>query len=189
MNDTNGMNDGWYPDPRRRYELRFFRRGAWTDHVSVNGVMSIDAFAVPSPDDDVEKWWTAGRGTVTYLGSHPARPERVEQVGLGFLSLGLAAVDQLDEVVLAVAWQQIRSVTVETAESIESRVTLTRVALFGVIGLFAKKTTRTAFLTVEDDRGEWMFAVEGEDAMSLWGRLQPVKARVPHLFHFGAEAA
>jgi uncharacterized protein YxjI len=32
----------WYPDPRGRFELRYWDGSAWTNHVSTNGVQSVD---------------------------------------------------------------------------------------------------------------------------------------------------
>ena len=33
----------WYPDPMNRHQLRYWDGNAWTDHVSNNGVQSVDA--------------------------------------------------------------------------------------------------------------------------------------------------
>ena len=139
--------------------------------------------------DDVEKWWTSTRLAGTYLGSHPSTPRRVEQLGLGFLSLGFLAIDIGDETVVAIGWSDIRSVTVETAESVESHVTITRLMLFGPLGLFAPKTTRTAYMTIESLDGDWIFAVDGLDAASLWAEVLPVSTRRPGVFRFGRPAA
>ena len=32
----------WYPDPSKRYELRYWNGSAWTEHVATGGVQSID---------------------------------------------------------------------------------------------------------------------------------------------------
>lgn len=32
----------WYPDPSKRYELRYWNGTAWTEHVASGGVQSID---------------------------------------------------------------------------------------------------------------------------------------------------
>ena len=32
----------WYPDPSKRYELRYWNGTAWTEHVATGGVQSID---------------------------------------------------------------------------------------------------------------------------------------------------
>ena len=184
------MSDGWYPDPYKRHDLRYYGGGSWTEHVSSGGVVAVDR-VVPSGtvEHDVQKWWSSEREVSTYLGSHPTRPDRVDNMGIGFLSLGFAAIDRYGEVFLPLGWQDIISVTVETAESIQSRITATRIVLFGWIGLLARKTTRTAYLTIVDPRGEWVFAVEGLDAAGLWSQLLPVKARRPDLFRFGQTPA
>ena len=33
---------GWYPDPRRRHEVRYWNGTEWTDHVANRGVASTD---------------------------------------------------------------------------------------------------------------------------------------------------
>ncbi len=32
----------WYPDPSKRYELRYWNGSAWTEHVATGGVQSTD---------------------------------------------------------------------------------------------------------------------------------------------------
>ncbi|MSZ18662.1 MAG: DUF2510 domain-containing protein [Actinobacteria bacterium] len=32
----------WYPDPSKRYELRYWNGSAWTAHVATGGVQSTD---------------------------------------------------------------------------------------------------------------------------------------------------
>lgn len=32
----------WYPDPSKRYELRYWNGTAWTEHVASGGVQSVD---------------------------------------------------------------------------------------------------------------------------------------------------
>ena len=44
-------------------------------------------------------------------------------------------------------------------------------------------------MTLGDSAGEWVFAVEDQDAAGLWSELLPVKARVPDRFRFGAASA
>jgi hypothetical protein len=40
---------GWYPDPSRVHELRYFDGGAWTDHVSDAGIVSEDGLGPLPP--------------------------------------------------------------------------------------------------------------------------------------------
>lgn len=37
---------GWWPDPGRRHQLRYHDGNRWTEHVSDNGINSIDPFGV-----------------------------------------------------------------------------------------------------------------------------------------------
>jgi hypothetical protein len=34
---------GWYPDPSGRHEQRYWREGAWTEHVSDHGATAVEA--------------------------------------------------------------------------------------------------------------------------------------------------
>lgn len=183
------MSDGWHSDPYGRFELRYFDGTRWTEHVSTGAKVTVDHVAADGPSDQIERWWQTKRSVATYLGSHPSRPDRIEELGVGFLSLGFVAIGHRStDPLFTIAWADIVSVTVETADSIKSRVTATRVLLFGAIGMLAKKTTHTAFMTVTDRTGEWVFAINGQDAAGLWAEMLPVKARVPDRLHFGAPA-
>ncbi len=44
-----GTPAGWYPDPGRAHELRFFDGNAWTDHVSDNGQVTEAALGPVPP--------------------------------------------------------------------------------------------------------------------------------------------
>lgn len=180
------MAEGWYSDPFKRYELRYCRNNVWSEHVSSGGVTSVDQPGKRSDDGgDVEIWWSSRRVVGSYLASHPAGFDRIESVGLGFLSLGFEAVDDDQNLVVSRRWENVWSVSIESADSIRTRVNETRVLLFGAIGLLSKKTAPTAYMTVADAGGEWVFAVENMDAAVLWSELLEVKARVPERFHFG----
>lgn len=73
-----GQPEGWYPDPHKRSELRWFDGAAWTTHVS-NGGVQADEAASPA----------AASGALLYgnLGHLPpsraARPMRQEINGIG----------------------------------------------------------------------------------------------------------
>jgi len=44
------MSDpGWYPDPARAHELRYFDGGTWSDHVSDHGVAGVDPLPPGGP--------------------------------------------------------------------------------------------------------------------------------------------
>ncbi|MEO5724113.1 MAG: DUF2510 domain-containing protein, partial [Ilumatobacteraceae bacterium] len=40
---SSDSSGGWYPDPRGRYEYRYFDGHAWTPNVATNGVSGFDA--------------------------------------------------------------------------------------------------------------------------------------------------
>jgi putative membrane protein len=46
--DDGAPPSGWYPDPARRHEQRYWHEGRWTDHVADGGRRSSDA-ATPAP--------------------------------------------------------------------------------------------------------------------------------------------
>ena len=172
----------WHPDPYGRHQQRYFDGIVWTAHVADNGVAGLDEVAAEPSGEAVERWWTSERNAGTYLASHPSRPERLDDLGLGFLSLGFLAINGNNETVVALRWDEIASVTIETLDSIQSRVTATRVLLMGALGFFIKKSTTTAYLTIRDTTDEWVFGVENCSAAGLWAALQPVKARRPDKF-------
>jgi hypothetical protein len=39
---TPAVPANWYPDPSKRYELRYWNGTAWTEHVATGGVQSTD---------------------------------------------------------------------------------------------------------------------------------------------------
>jgi hypothetical protein len=50
MTAPNTTPPGWYADPYRRYELRYFDGAVWTEHVSTNNVVGVDRpEAAPAP--------------------------------------------------------------------------------------------------------------------------------------------
>lgn len=50
MTDERGVAPGWYPDPLRRYELRYFNGVGWTSDVAGGGERHVDPLGVsPSP--------------------------------------------------------------------------------------------------------------------------------------------
>lgn len=61
MSAAGGTPPGWYPDPHRRHQHRWFDGGQWTPHVSTGGVTSTE-----SSDD-----WAYATGVAT--------PQQVQQ--------------------------------------------------------------------------------------------------------------
>ena len=46
---TPGAGPGWFNDPQRRHELRYFDGTLWTEHVSDDGVQAVDGWMPPPP--------------------------------------------------------------------------------------------------------------------------------------------
>jgi hypothetical protein len=68
------MNDapapaGWYPDPGRAHEVRYFDGTVWTRHVADNGVTS-EATRIPSTPAEVA--WLATRGVGAFVAAFVA---------------------------------------------------------------------------------------------------------------------
>ena len=89
--------------------------------------------------------------------------------------LGLSLYDERWE---AIYWDQIHHLSADSSETVERRITATRVLLLGAIGLFAKKEQVVSYLVVVDQGGEWIFAVPGVSAMELRAWVRPAEARV-----------
>ena len=46
---TPGAGPGWFNDPQRRHELRYYDGTLWTEHVSDDGVQAVDGWMPPPP--------------------------------------------------------------------------------------------------------------------------------------------
>ena len=60
-------------------------------------------------------------------------------------------------------------------DGVQSRVTLTRVVLFGGFGLLAKKSQKLAYLQVTDREGVWFLQVPNIDSMRLQAGVTTIK--------------
>lgn len=204
------MAGQWAPDPSGRHQLRYWDGSRWTSHVSTDGVVAVDDARVlegdvsprsdapaarelefapsvaaahqPTPNDDFELWWSTPRKGCTYLGSHPRFTGSVPGLTVALVSDGVAVLDRKNEVVRAIGWDSVVGVRIESADNVRRRVTATRLVLFGGLALLAKKEQRTAYLSVVEADGEWVFAVQDVSSMDLWQQLLPTRARVPHKF-------
>ncbi|HMK12783.1 MAG TPA: DUF2510 domain-containing protein [Acidimicrobiales bacterium] len=46
---ANPAAPGWFNDPHRRHELRYWNGISWTQYVSDNGIQGVDAWMPPPP--------------------------------------------------------------------------------------------------------------------------------------------
>ncbi|MGQ0832277.1 MAG: hypothetical protein ACT4OV_11415 [Microthrixaceae bacterium] len=74
-------------------------------------------------------------------------------------------------------WGEVRELSALDNEGIRKRVTVTRVVLFGGLGLLAPKSTVSSYLHLVDQRGEWLFELTGISAMRLKAGIASVTAR------------
>jgi hypothetical protein len=51
VNSYSALAPGYYPDPWRRFEVRYWDGTAWTVHVGSRGILSVDT-PKPSADGD-----------------------------------------------------------------------------------------------------------------------------------------
>ncbi len=66
MANDSGVRPGWYADPLRRFELRYYNGSAWTADVSNGGDRFVDPNGIEvGPSGTVATARTAGRGTNT----------------------------------------------------------------------------------------------------------------------------
>ena len=61
--DDSGVQPGWYADPMRRFELRYFNGSSWTADVSTSGTRFIDPLGLDVGPDDSTSSSDAGRNT------------------------------------------------------------------------------------------------------------------------------
>jgi hypothetical protein len=115
---------------------------------------------------------------VTYMGTHPRYPNSAEGLTISFSDNGLVT-RIYDEPWINIPWSRITSINADSRESLESRVTATRVLLFGAIGLLAKKTTVVSYLVIGADGGEYIFAVPKLNSVALQSWSLPFRARLP----------
>lgn len=94
-----------------------------------------------------------------YLGGHPAAPNELDRVDMSFDAAGVTFERGHDELG-AVPWSKVHDLSVD-AESATSRMTVPRVWLFGVFAILFRKTERHVLLRLADERGAWVFEVDG----------------------------
>jgi len=169
------LTDGQVVSPQQAAALLDGSPGAYRATLTPEQLAAAEA-ARPAPAAAAPHAMSALKG-VTYLGSHPRHTGTVESLTVAFGPSGFSMA-AYDEPWQQLYWDQIRSVAAATQESVERRITATRVLLLGAIGLFAKKERIVSYLIVGDDDGEWMFAVSGVSAMALRAWTQPAEARV-----------
>jgi hypothetical protein len=76
---------GWYPDPGRAHQHRYFDGRVWTDHVSDNGVATLDPLAAAPPPGLVG--WHAPGAPGSYGGPPLVRVSRAKMWIFSILSL------------------------------------------------------------------------------------------------------
>jgi hypothetical protein len=78
-----------------------------------------------------------------------------------------------------IPWNEVASFEVDGADTIQSRITATRIVALGVFALAAKKKTGSSFLTISLVNGEsLLFEVPKISAPELRSRLQPYQVRL-----------
>lgn len=77
---------GWFPDPVRRYEYRYYNGISWTADVSTNGHRAVDPMGAPTWD---ASWVTAAPGATGF--AKPRPPGR----GMGIASFVIGLVSLL----------------------------------------------------------------------------------------------
>jgi hypothetical protein len=108
---------------------------------------------------------TALRDT-TYLGSHPAASGQASGIDLVFTTEGVVIARGRREIG-GIEWSSITALEADDREALDRRITGTRVLLLGAFALLARKETVVSFLIISDQRGDWMFATPGLNAIEL----------------------
>ena len=155
----------WARDPTGRNELRYWNGSQWSDHVSNQGVASVDPIRQDTPTTNDTRVLT--RLTKTkYLGSHPRYGGQVDKLTLEFTNTGIRMIAGKSELG-SIQWDAVNEIAADERESVERRVTASRVALLGAFALLAKKERVLSYLVVNDAKGDWIFAIPGLTQMEL----------------------
>lgn len=106
-------------------------------------------------------------GTITYIGGHPdVTKEGITDFKIVDYSLvfevGIIGIEEGQ-----IAFKNIQSIHFETTSELQSRITLTRLALLGPLGLFLKKHKSTKLYYLSIDAGNYTVLFSDEDSRKL----------------------
>jgi hypothetical protein len=112
----------------------------------------------------------------TYLGSHPTRSGQQKKLVVAFLTHGISA-DFRNATLMYRSWTDVRELRAEDREGLERRITATRLLGIGLLAVVFPKERTLSYLTIADERGEWIFAVPGLSSIELSSGLRPLYSR------------
>ncbi len=166
----------WSWDPWGRHDYRFFDGRRWTSQASDQGCV------VASPVGD--GWTTKFHGLlqvlydVSYLGSNPSDPMPYGKVDIFVFDRGISLYRNNRPINRLWPWSAVVDLLVEDYERIVERVTAARLLLFGGFAALAKKKRSVVYLTVVDESGPWMFAVERIGLVELRALVASLRTRL-----------
>lgn len=110
-----------------------------------------------------------------YLGGHPAAPSPLDRIDMYFDDAGVRFERKADHLG-SIPWDRVRDLTAE-AEVVTSRVTGPRVWLFGIFAMLVPRRERRVLLRLADDRGGWLFHVDGIGLDEIRAGLDRIRRR------------
>lgn len=109
-----------------------------------------------------------------YLGGHPQSPKARSSARLVCDEDGLSIQGTVSsKKVVALPWSEITEIAVDGNDTIEARVTATRLVTLGIFALAApkKKGNKAAYVTCRAQSGDLVFEVPGAEPHKLSARL------------------
>lgn len=116
---------------------------------------------------------------VKYMGGLPDRKREADDLTMFFDDEGFRAKGRL-LTVLQVGWPEIEEVTVDGPDTVQSRVTVTRLIGLGPFALAAKKKQKKAYVTVVTSTGTGIFEVDKRTPQEVTVKLSEALARARH---------
>lgn len=109
-----------------------------------------------------------------YLGGHPAAPRELNGIDMMFDEVGVR-FDRRGEELGVVPWDELRDLSADAALSVD-RMTVPRVFLLGMLAALFKKQERRVLLRLQDNRGSWIFEVDGINLRDLRAGIDAIRS-------------
>lgn len=110
-----------------------------------------------------------------YIGTHPEANRDLNKVDVAFEDDGIKFSRKAEQLGIA-PWSDVNNLSA-FSERVPGTVGIPSVFFFGVFAFLFKRSGRRLLLRVEDQRGDWLFQVDGIDLDDLRAGLAEVRQR------------